>query len=151
MDADKYQKSCMRTAKELESPHDLLMPAIGLGGEAAEVLELLEEVGIEFLKPSLNVRVGKALERIKKHAYHGKTLNVGELAKELGDVLWYLAVLADAAGLSLSTVMERNVEKLNERYPAKGVGRVSYLRSKLPQERKRLPPRKPRARPRKRK
>ena len=39
------------------------------------------------------------------------------LAKELGDVAWYLAVSADALGYTLEEVLEMNVEKLRARYP----------------------------------
>jgi NTP pyrophosphatase (non-canonical NTP hydrolase) len=38
-----------------------------------------------------------------------------ELAKEVGDVLWYLAVLAHHLGASLDDVAEQNIEKLQSR------------------------------------
>jgi NTP pyrophosphatase (non-canonical NTP hydrolase) len=37
---------------------------------------------------------------------------------ELGDVLWYAAVLAHLAGVSLEDVATANVTKLQARYPA---------------------------------
>lgn len=39
------------------------------------------------------------------------------LAKELGDVAWYLAVTAHAIGYDLETVLQMNVDKLRNRYP----------------------------------
>jgi NTP pyrophosphatase (non-canonical NTP hydrolase) len=122
------------------------MPTIGLGGEAAEVVEVLERAGLTTKDPGLAVRIGKVLERIKKHVYHRKPLDVKELAKELGDAQWYLAVLANSVGISLSTVMEINLEKLQVRYPS-GKGSVTYLQSRLP----RAVPRKATRKPRKRK
>lgn len=39
------------------------------------------------------------------------------MTKELGDVVWYLAVSADALGYDLETIMQMNVDKLKARYP----------------------------------
>ena len=39
------------------------------------------------------------------------------LAKELGDVAWYLAVAAQGLGYNLETILQMNVDKLMERYP----------------------------------
>lgn len=37
------------------------------------------------------------------------------LSDELGDVLWYLTMIADRHDLSLGVIMEENLEKLNKR------------------------------------
>lgn len=39
------------------------------------------------------------------------------MAKELGYVLWYLSQLARLAGLDLSEIAQKNIEKLENRYP----------------------------------
>jgi NTP pyrophosphatase (non-canonical NTP hydrolase) len=38
-----------------------------------------------------------------------------EIVKELGDVLWYLAAMADELGTTLNHVAEVNLEKLRDR------------------------------------
>ena len=38
-----------------------------------------------------------------------------ELASEIGDVLWYCAVLADDLNTSLGTIAAQNIEKLERR------------------------------------
>lgn len=91
MNLDEYQSLALRTANGNPSVEYL---ALGLCGEAGEVAEL-----------------------VKKSLRHGKPLDHEKLCDELGDVLWYLAVLANAAGLSLDAVAQRNVDKLKERYP----------------------------------
>jgi NTP pyrophosphatase (non-canonical NTP hydrolase) len=54
---------------------------------------------------------------LKKHLFHGKPLDADEVIKELGDVLWYVAGMATAIGVSLDDVGQRNVDKLRKRYP----------------------------------
>lgn len=39
------------------------------------------------------------------------------MAKELGDVAWYLAISADAIGYDLETIFQMNIDKLRARYP----------------------------------
>ena len=67
---------------------------LGLGGEAGEVLDLL------------------------KHAiFHEDTeLDKMELAKELGDVLWYVSAIATTCGIDLADIAELNKAKLKHRY-----------------------------------
>lgn len=86
-----YQELSQRTLPE---EHDVRNYAMGLAGEAGEVVEL-----------------------VKKHAYHGHPLDAERVAEELGDVLFYVAAMATACGLSLEQVADKNVEKLRQRYP----------------------------------
>ena len=39
------------------------------------------------------------------------------MAKELGDIAWYLAEAATALDLSLEEILQANIEKLKKRYP----------------------------------
>lgn len=65
----------------------------------------------------LNGEAGEAIDILKKHLFQGHELDREHLAKELGDVAWYLAVTADALGYTLEEILEMNVEKLRARYP----------------------------------
>jgi NTP pyrophosphatase (non-canonical NTP hydrolase) len=65
----------------------------------------------------LNGEAGEAIDILKKHLFQGHELDTAHMAKELGDVAWYLAVSADAIGYDLETVMQMNVDKLKVRYP----------------------------------
>lgn len=60
---------------------------------------------------------GEVADMIKKYLYHGHKMDYSKLIKELGDVLWYIAELADVAGYTLEDVARCNIEKLKERYP----------------------------------
>lgn len=81
---------------------EVVYPALGLAGEAGEVAE-----------------------KVKKSIRGDGQLDADEVAKELGDVLWYIANLASDIGISLDTIAEKNLEKLKsrkERQVIKGSG-----------------------------
>jgi NTP pyrophosphatase (non-canonical NTP hydrolase) len=88
-----YQQAALRTEREMEPRDRIGHGALGLAGEAGECADLL-----------------------KKVVYFGHDLDRDKVRAELGDVLWYLAVLADACGLTLDEVAEANVAKLRKRY-----------------------------------
>lgn len=60
---------------------------------------------------------GEAANKIKKVLYHGHELDLTEITRELGDVLWYVAVLATELDITLEDVARENVAKLERRYP----------------------------------
>lgn len=91
---NEYQQEVRRTVIELPDIKDkLLKGALGIASEAGEIAGLLE-----------------------KHYYQGHPLDMEELEKECGDVLWYLTYLCDVCGWSLGKVAELNVLKLRKRY-----------------------------------
>ena len=65
----------------------------------------------------LNGESGECVDLLKKHKFQGHDLDREHLARELGDVSWYLAVSAYAIGYDLETIFKMNIEKLRERYP----------------------------------
>ena len=94
-DADAYQQNVLKYAPD---HHDYLLnviyAAMGMCGEAGEASEL-----------------------VKKYAYHGHTIDTEHLARELGDVLWYVSYMAHLFGYPLGKIMAMNQEKLAKRYP----------------------------------
>ena len=96
MTINEYQTAALRTAQtDTLSASDLLLnSALGLCGESGEVADL-----------------------VKKHLFQGHDLDIEHIAKELGDVAWYLAVGAYAIGYDLETILQMNVDKLEARYP----------------------------------
>ena len=94
MTGNEYQKMAMRTAGN-HTQIDLLGNGVmGLAGEAGECVDL-----------------------VKKHLFQGHPLDEKRVAKELGDVAWYLAVTAYAIHYPLDDILLMNIEKLRERYP----------------------------------
>ena len=96
MTINEYQTVALRTAQtdKLTANELLLNSALGLCGESGEVADLL-----------------------KKYHFQGHDLDVEHIAKELGDVAWYLAVGAYSIGYDLEKILQMNVDKLKARYP----------------------------------
>lgn len=96
MTINEYQKEAMRTASGIDYENNgmLINAALGLCGEGGEVADI-----------------------VKKATFQGHKLDKEHIAKELGDVAWYLAVGAQAIGYDLETVFQMNVDKLRARYP----------------------------------
>lgn len=60
---------------------------------------------------------GEAIDIVKKWLAQGHALDKEKLAKELGDIAWYLAETATALDLDLEDIFRANIEKLKKRYP----------------------------------
>lgn len=60
---------------------------------------------------------GELLDALKKHIYYGKPLDVVNLKEEVGDCLYYLAMICDTLGITIEDAMRLNVAKLAKRYP----------------------------------
>lgn len=85
--------------------------ALGLAGEAGEVAQLIKKRTRDDALPEDDVEaMGIPLD----HLF--------DMQKELGDVLWYVAVLADAYGLKLDDIMQANLDKLQARKQAGTIG-----------------------------
>lgn len=95
MKVNDYQKAALRTASNMNEQYPrILNGVLGLAGESGECVDI-----------------------VKKHLFHGHELDKEHIAKELGDVAWYLAVAANAIGYDLETILQMNVDKLMKRYP----------------------------------
>ena len=95
MEINEYQTLAMTTLNPALSQKDVLINSVmGLCGES-----------------------GEATDIVKKWLAQGHQLDKEHLAKELGDIAWYLAEAATALDLNLEDILEANIEKLKKRYP----------------------------------
>ena len=95
MTINEYQQLAMTTLNPELSEKDVLINGVmGLCGESGEAIDL-----------------------VKKWLAQGHELDKEKLAKELGDICWYLAETATAIGYDLEDIMAANIEKLKKRYP----------------------------------
>jgi NTP pyrophosphatase (non-canonical NTP hydrolase) len=80
-----------------------------------------KETALAYLTLGLAGEAGEIANKAKKLIRDGDNADKRkEIGKELGDVCWYLAVLAEELGMNLGKVMEDNIEKLSSR-KARGV------------------------------
>lgn len=63
---------------------------------------------------------GEVADLLKKWIFHEKEPNAEHLKKEIGDVLWYVALACHSMGWQMEDVMLTNYNKLNERYNGGG-------------------------------
>ncbi len=100
MDFNTYQAKAKETALYPGVGDNFVYPTLGLAGETGEVVEKIKKL----MRNDQVVSVSQVPEEKKL-----------EIAKEMGDILWYLAQLATEFGIPFETVAHMNVEKLNSR------------------------------------
>lgn len=96
MNLDDYQKAALRTAAPRDKKNEFLHLVLGLVGESGEIAEKVKKI-------------------IRDHDSDLSKVDIEDLKKELGDVMWYIAVIADYFDISLNEVGEKNIEKLASR------------------------------------
>jgi len=100
VDFDDYQREANRTDQRPGRDEGaLLFPVIGLSSE-----------------------VGSLVRHVKKRLRDGDAheLFTAQMGEELGDVLWYVANLAEKLGLGLEEVAQHNLRKIGGRWPRDG-------------------------------
>ena len=99
MNFNEYQEMAKSTAI-YDKKHQILYPALGLAGEAGELANKVKKLIRDGYEKNKDYRT--------------------EISAELGDVLWYIAVLASDIGIELSDIATNNIIKLKDRQ-ARGV------------------------------
>ena len=108
MNVNEYQRLAMTTLNPELSKRDVLINSVmGLCGES-----------------------GEAIDIVKKWMAQGHELDKAHLAKELGDIAWYLAEAATALDLPLEEILQANLDKLKKRYPDGFESQKSLVRLK---------------------
>lgn len=54
---------------------------------------------------------------IYQKVYQGHNMDYHKVIDEMGDLLWFMAELADSMGVTLDDIAAHNIEKLRKRYP----------------------------------
>lgn len=121
MQINEYQNEAVRTRQRLASAPDqpLVVSLLGLAGEAGELIS-------EYKK---FLRDGESYLPLQERA-----------REELGDVLWYVASVADEFGLTLDDVATNNLRKIKDRWTSDIGPRLSGFDTHLP-DAERLPDR----------
>lgn len=91
---EEYQRDVLRTTSKTSTKDMLINGVMGLTGESGEVADM-----------------------IKKYMFQGHPLSQDDLIEELGDVCYYIALIAEAAGSDINEVLRVNMVKRQDRYP----------------------------------
>ncbi len=113
MEAKKYIELSDRTCKHigeeglvlLPAQYDLIHAAFGIAGEAGEIVDAA-----------------------KKHVFYGKPLDYENMREEIGDVMWYVALMCRTLNVSLEELFQENIDKLTKRYPEKYTDELAVKR-----------------------
>lgn len=96
MNLNEYQVLAKRTASPKDKKNEVFHLVLGLCGEAGEVAEKIKKV-------------------IRDKDSDFSQLDLDDLNKELGDVLWHIAILGDYFDIPLDDIGAKNIEKLASR------------------------------------
>jgi len=94
MTLNEYQELAMTTA--IDQNNELFHRVLGLVGEAGEIADKVKKL-------------------VRDHNADVDKLDKDDIAKELGDTLWYIAALADFLGFSLEDIAKGNIKKMADR------------------------------------
>ena len=94
MNLKEYQELCAKTAKKFETPEkEIFIWGLGLTGEAGDIAGC-----------------------IKKTYAHDNDQKAG-IRENIGDTLWYAAMICNFFNWDMDDVLNENIEKLKKRYP----------------------------------
>lgn len=92
-----YQKKCKRTNKVFNPPEmEILTWGLGIAGEAGDVAGCIKKI------------------------YAHKNNQIQGVRENLGDTMWYIAMICNYYGWNLEDIMQENIDKLKKRYPGQG-------------------------------
>lgn len=97
MTLNEYQQAALRTAPQNQTSQEDLIHGI---------LGIITELG-EYADPT------------KKNLYYGKPIDKINKKEEIGDLMWYVAILCRAEDVDMDSVAVANINKLKARYPDK--------------------------------
>lgn len=94
MKIEEYVEKAQKTSNTEDFENKITNAALGMAGE-----------------------VGEIIDHVKKWKYQGHELNKDEIINEIGDVFWYIAELTTALDTDWEYILDKNIEKLNRRFP----------------------------------
>ncbi|MFA5878443.1 MAG: nucleoside triphosphate pyrophosphohydrolase family protein [Candidatus Staskawiczbacteria bacterium] len=96
MNFEEYQKAAHKTSQCPKIGEEYIYPVLGLCGEAGELANKVKKI-------------------FRDDGYVLTDARKGEIKKELGDILWYVAEISTKLGLEMDNIASSNIEKLTSR------------------------------------
>ena len=96
MNLREYQEFCKKTAKKFnDKKEEAYTWGLGIAGEAGDVAGCIKKV----------------------FAHENKSVEKG-IRENIGDTLWYIAMLCNVFDWDLNEILNENINKLSKRYPS---------------------------------
>lgn len=110
MTGNEYQEQAMRTNDG--HAQDRLADRLLAG-----IMRKKDVAGLVNGLMGLTGEAGELTDLFKKWIFHNAPLDEAHAKKEVGDVLWYVAMICHSMGWSMDEIMQMNIDKLKARYP----------------------------------
>ncbi len=83
------------------------------------IKQRLDKINLDSLHAVIGISTesGELVDAFKKHIFYGKELDVVNIKEEIGDLMWYVALLCNANDFNFYEILENNIKKLQARYP----------------------------------
>ncbi|MCX6723408.1 MAG: nucleoside triphosphate pyrophosphohydrolase family protein [Candidatus Staskawiczbacteria bacterium] len=89
-----YQEGCKKTAKKVDDRNvEIMAYGLGISGEAGDVAGCIKKTFVHLNDQTAGIR------------------------ENLGDTMWYVAMICNFFDWDLKEVLTENIEKLKKRYP----------------------------------
>lgn len=113
MDMLQYQQEAQNTkSSSFDAPYRFI-------GEGTEKMTVEQLQDILHASIGIATEAGEFLDPFKKAMFYGKHIDLVNLDEEVGDLLWYIAIYAEARGKTIPELASMNNRKLKQRFPDK--------------------------------
>jgi len=85
----------------------------------SERLKEIRTIRLVHASEGMQTESAEFTDALKKYLFYGKEIDIENLHEELGDLLWYIAIVCDELNVTIEQLMSLNIKKLKARYPVK--------------------------------
>src|SRR5258706_14263308 len=106
----------MSAAQEVIREHQELVKRLKKPGQA--IIDTLSPTSCDLLHMAVGVcgEAGELLDAVKKVSVYNKPVDLMNLIEELGDIEFYMEGIRQIYGITREVTLVRNLEKLEKRY-----------------------------------
>lgn len=106
-----------------------------LGASERTLIDKGHDLNLLHAAMGISTEAGELMDAFKRKIFYGKDLDVVNVKEEIGDLMWYVAILLRELDLNFEDVLQVNIDKLKARFPDKFT-EVDALNRDLEKERR---------------
>lgn len=88
-----------------------------LGASERTLIDKGHDLNLLHAAMGISTEAGELMDAFKRKIFYGKPLDVVNVKEEIGDLMWYVAILMRELDLDLEEVLQLNIDKLRARFP----------------------------------